>query len=366
MCFLEQEPIMKHGETRHHELELLDRALEALRLQTGLAGRVVETQPRLRKEPKLGPREPDALIEIQGHQRPVTFVAEIKLVDRFETIAQVRALRPPGARPPLILIAPYITAETAQRCRGMRLFFLDAAGNAYIDLPGFYLLVVGKKRAADLPLGDRGRINNAAALKVVFALLCRPDLVNGTYRQMAETARVALGTVGPAIKDLEARKHIATFGAGTGKRRLLDPDRLLEEWVGFYPAALRPKLNSRRFRGPNTNWPERCTLGEYEAYWGGEFAAYRLTGYLRPEPVTIYIQRRPTRLMADCRLRADVRGDVEILDVFWNPEKIPHAPDLVPTILAYADLMRTAEGRNLEAAKLIYDEHIAPALRRTA
>jgi hypothetical protein len=353
---------MKHGETRHNELDVLDHALEALQLQTGLKSQVLQIGPRLREEPGLGPRVADALIQIQGHERPLRFIAEIKLVDRFETIAQVRALRPPGAHPPLILVAPYITAETAERCRVMRLFFLDTAGNAYIDLPGFHLFVVGRKRPADFPLADRGRVNNPAALKVVFAILGRPNLLNSTYRQIAETARVALGTVGPVIKDLEARKHIATFGAGREERRLLDPERLLKEWVEFYPATLRPKLNPRRFRGPKFGWAERRTLGAYGAYWGGEVAAHRLTGYLKPQAMTIYVQHRPTQLIADCRLRADARGDVEILDVFWNPEKIPHKPDLVPPILAYADLMATTEGRNLEAAKLIYDEHIAPAL----
>ena len=149
------------------------------------------------------------------------------------------------------------------------------------------------------------------------------------------------------------------------RHKLLDPERLLQEWVAYYPATLRPKLNARRFRGPNLDWTEKADLRPYGAYWGGEVAAQRLTGYLQAETATIYIQHKPTQLVADYRLRADVRGGIEILDVFWNPDQIPHEPDLVPPILAYADLMATADARNLEAAKLIHNEHIAPHLYRT-
>lgn len=343
---------------------VLDLALEALRRQTGLAARVEKFEPPVRAAAAPTPYRPDALIAIQVHQRTYEFIAELKVIDRFEAVAQVHAFWPQHGRPPLILVAPYITAQTAERCRELRLFFLDTAGNAYIDLPGFYLYVTGRKRPAELAAFERGRIKNPAALKVIFAILCRPDLLGATYREIAAVARVALGTVGPVMKDLEARKHVATFGAVLAKRRLIDPERLLKEWVDFYPAALRPKLNPRRFRGPHPDWAEPADVRQYAAYWGGEMAAYRLTGYLKPEAAIIYTEQRAARLITDCRLRADANGDVQILDVFWNPDRIPHAPDLVPPILAYADLMTTTEGRDWEAARLVYDEYIAPNLHR--
>jgi hypothetical protein len=55
-------------------------------------------------------------------------------------------------------------------------------------------------------------------------------------------------------------------------------------------------------------------------------------------------------------------GDVEILDAFWDPHLTTGAHDVVPPILAYADLMTTTDARNLEAAKLIYEQLIAPNL----
>jgi hypothetical protein len=53
---------------------------------------------------------------------------------------------------------------------------------------------------------------------------------------------------------------------------------------------------------------------------------------------------------------------MEILGIFWNPERLTPAGDIVPPLLAYADLMATTEGRNLEAGKLIYEKHIGRSL----
>jgi hypothetical protein len=45
---------------------------------------------------------------------------------------------------------------------------------------------------------------------------------------------------------------------------------------------------------------------------------------------------------------------------------MPIAGHVVPPILAYADLAATTDGRNLEAAKMIYDQYVEPALRNKA
>jgi len=76
----------------------------------------------------------------------------------------------------------------------------------------------------------------------------------------------------------------------------------------------------------------------------------------------VYTLHNPTKLMTEFRLRADVNGDVEILNAFWDETLITGIADVVPPILAYADLMATTDARNLEAARLIYEQHIAPNL----
>ncbi len=342
---------------RNFEGELLDRALAALRRETGLPAVVVQREPVLANKYR-----PDALIAIEAGHEQRELLVEIKAVDRIELLGHVRALWPATAQPPLVLVAPYITPTLATKCRELRLFFVDAAGNAYLDLPGLHVQIVGNKRAPeDEPL-DTGRINNPAALKTIFALLCRPELLNATYRDIATAARVALGTVGPVIKELEAKKYVATFGATMVRRRLLDEGRLVKDWAGFYAAALRPKLTPRRFKAPDRAWIQRTDLNLHGAYWGGEVAAQRLANFVVPEHAIIYTRTAPTLLLTENRLRPDVNGEIELLDVFWNPDQLPHEPGLVPVVLTYADLINTTDGRNIEVANLIYEEYIAPTL----
>jgi hypothetical protein len=88
--------------------------------------------------------------------------------------------------------------------------------------------------------------------------------------------------------------------------------------------------------------------------------------HLEPQTATIYAQDNAKRLIAEQRMRADPTGDVEILDVFWNADEVPAVGDVVPPLLAYADLTGTTDGRNLEAAKMIYERRIEPALRNQA
>jgi hypothetical protein len=339
--------------------ELIETALQALQRTTGLAARTV----RLEHPNTIHDHQRfDAMIEIEAQGRKHKFAVEAKLGMRAELLPQIKTPWPNEQQHRLLIVAPYITNYLAEKCREIKLPFLDTAGNAYLEDGDLFVYVTGQKTTRQMTRVQTNRTNTAAGLRVLFALLCRPPLLNAPYRELATAARVALGTIGPVIKDLETRKLIATFGTTLPKRRFLDAKALLQEWVAFYPAVLRPRLQPRRFRAPDHDWAQQTDLTRFDAYWGGEVAADRLTHYLKPEMLTIYTHHNPTKLIAEFRLRADVNGDTEILDAFWDHNLTAETRDVVPPILAYADLMTTANARNLEAAKLIYEQHIAPNL----
>jgi hypothetical protein len=348
-------------ERRKQHVQLIEAALEGLQRTTGLAAQIIRLeQPNTFYQDQN--QRFDAFIEVEAQGRKHQFGVEAKLGVRAELLTQIKALWPREQQPRLLIVAPYITNFLAEKCRRIQLPFLDTAGNAYLEDDDLFVYVTGQKKPTDLAPEQTNRTNTAAGLRVLFALLCRPRLLDAPYRELATTARVALGTIGPVIKGLETRKLIATFGATLPKRRLLNAKLLLQEWVTFYPAMLRPKLQPRRFRAQNREWAQKIDLTHFDAYWGGEVAADRLTHHLKPEMLTIYTPHNPTKLITEFRLRADVNGDVEILDAFWDQNLITGMRDVVPPILAYADLMTTTDARNLEAAKLIYEQHIAPNL----
>ena len=102
-------------------------------------------------------------------------------------------------------------------------------------------------------------------------------------------------------------------------------------------------------------------LKPLEAYWGGEVAAERLTRYLKAEHLLVYTRADVKQLLVQGRMRLAGDGDVEILDAFWNPELDDPAKPLAPPLLVYADLMMTGDTRNLETAKILYEQYLQPA-----
>jgi hypothetical protein len=92
---------------------------------------------------------------------------------------------------------------------------------------------------------------------------------------------VALGTVGPILKVLERRGYLRTEKT----TKLLRTNELLQEWVTYYPANLRPTLQARHFQADRDKLLA-IDLAPLGAYWGGEYAAERLTHYLKTERFT--------------------------------------------------------------------------------
>lgn len=348
-------------ELRKRELRLLDDALGALMRTTGLKATIATRQLN-----GIAGTRADATIKIAANGKRFPFLAEVKTVDRVVALTTVKnQLGKHGKRG--VLVTPYLTAELADHCKALDLHFIDTAGNAYLRAPGLYVFVRGgRPPTTAMAMGTRGG-GTATALRVVFALLCKPELLNAPYRNIAEVADVALGAVGWVFFDLQHRGYI-TGGLRKRNRRLLEPDRLLDEWVTHFPVKLRPKLNPRRFQALDPGWWQQAQL-DHGARWGGEVAGAKLTGHLKPATHTIYLDTKTApetlaTLVKRYRLRADPHGNVEIVDAFWNfPIDEGTRPEVVPPLLVYADLMATLDPRNLEVAKRVREQYIDHALR---
>jgi hypothetical protein len=164
------------------------------------------------------------------------------------------------------------------------------------------------------------------------------------------------------LEGLVERGHLTP--EGTPERRLLAPQRLAEEWVLLYPVRLRPKLVVGRFTAPDPGWWQAARIDPRRAVWGGEVAADRLTGRLKPGRQTLYVWGPPDEILLTNRLRPDERGDVEILEAFWRPAEKggTDTADVAPPLLVYADLMATGDPRNVEVARLVRERHLRGVL----
>lgn len=337
---------------------LLDAAVEAA---TGLGVTVQVVQ----RDPQLGRARADALVRVTHGGQEVLYAVEVRRTLHPATLgAALQQLERLG--PQAMLVADYVTPALADELKARHIAFLDTAGNAYFEQPPLLIWVKGQKPAAKPTTLTAGRAFQPTGLQVLFTLLCNPQAVNRPYRELAEMAGVAHGTVGFVMPDLQQLGYVRDLKGKRGTRRLFELERLLDEWATTYARALRPRTLLGRYYVPTLEGWKDWPLAEYGALWGGEPAAAVLTDYLRPGVLTLYAEKVPGLLAARQKfMKEPAPGHTAVVEVrerFWNFPGDPQHSNLVPPLLVYADLLATGDARCIETAKMIYDAYIARPL----
>lgn len=348
------------------ERNLLDQAVQALHAATGVRLRVVD-------ERGLAGGDYDATLQLEGGRFPPFFAQVKRWAQNTHPGLLVNRIRQlPGMG---LLVADYINPNMADRLREADVQFIDAAGNAYINAQPIYIFIKGVKKAPDHPAATRvpevqarGRAFQTAGLKLMYAMLVNRELVNAPYRDMARVAGVAVGTVGLTIKELKLFGFLVEYG--DGHRKLQNVQTLFDRWVDTYIERLRPKLFLGTFSAGRDNWWLDLDEGilDYHARWGGEVAVAKRTGYLKPETVVVYLDKKAgSELLRDFQFRKDPHGRIQLFRAFWNEDKRfvqqQHMHNALNgtahPIIVYADLLASDDPRNIEAAGLFYEKEIA-------
>lgn len=330
------------------ESELLQTGLEALN-QHGI--RATVTKPRLTG--KAG------VVRLKLGRQVVRYPLLLERWLTPVTVGHVAARRPRSDQPALLL-TNYVTPHMAERLRGLGINFVDAAGNAYLEQGPVLIWVVGRKPATTMRPPRAGRAFQPSGLRVLFALLCTPDLAGRPTRTIAAQAGVANGTVGIVLRELREDGFLVALRQRRGKRTLRNLKGLLEQWTQAYARTLRPRLLVARYRPPEPDWWRSVDPRVYRGVFGGEAAEALLTGTLaRPGIVTVYLPEAPGQFILANRLMNAPDGTAEIREKFWPFEYAWEHPTLAPPILIYADLLATGDARCLEAAQHVYDQHLA-------
>ena len=164
------------------EQEILDRAIQAVELETGLRIRIE------RREHPVGDYRVDAIVRLElGNQM---LMVEIKKWAQHANLGalinQVKQLPGEG-----LLAVDYVNPKMADKLRQQRVQFIDAAGNAFINQPPVYVYVTGNRQEERgfMPTKDGAkRAFDPKGLMVIYAFLRNPELVNAPYREIAEKA----------------------------------------------------------------------------------------------------------------------------------------------------------------------------------
>lgn len=354
--------------TPENELQqLVVDAVEALRAATGIAA--IDSGKVLVKPKKLATGYvADGLLRLGKPLGDYLLV-----VRRAVTPAQVGAIAAhmKGLPDPLpaLLVADHVTPGVAAALRERDVQFIDRAGNAWLQRDDNALIWMTGNRPKDERAHRPVGLFRDRALRVIFPLLCMPDAVNATFRDIAAWAGVALGTVANTLEELE---HLGFLRKVKRHRFLENRAELMRRWVEAYPQQLRPRLKPQRFKVHYPGWTHEFPHYGYERrnlWLGGEGAAAVLTNFLHPGLITVYGEPELPVLAKELRLAKDDNGDLELLPRFWNFEVPAFDPlceeqRFCPPLLIYADLLRTGEARQLDAAAIIKEKYLAQGRER--
>lgn len=255
----------------------------------------------------------------------------------------------------LLVASNYITPSAKKLLQEKRINYVDRVGNIWFQLAPIYIHIEGVPNQP--PTEDRkNRAFTKTGIKVVFQFLNNPELVNTTYREIAHSARVSLGTIPKVMAGLQEegfllRKHESAW-------MIPEYRSLLDRWQFEYSKKLKPGLFIKRFRSIDPDflnvWKDIDLKAD--SYWGGEAAGYFLTKYLNPEIFTVYTNQTIGDLMKNYRWVPDEKGNIHIYQAFWQKSSTDKHSSIVPAPLAYADLMSTGNSRCMETATKIYEQ----------
>lgn len=326
----------------------------------------------IRLEFRLGTATFDGLLAWKNAGQTIRYLIEEKRHLRYQDVgvvvdqlARLRTALPHAhANDRLLLLAPHVRPQQAAVLERAEIDYLDLAGNVHLQAPGLLVHVEGRRPTTEHTTAVARP--HKAWIKVVLALLVRPDGVNQPYRFLATEADVALGTVAACIKDLTARGLLLEGKEG---RRVTDLQALVALWVQAYIEGLRPKLQERRLQvradTKQDIWTRlKTVLAEKNHRWAltGADAAYRRTRFFRAEETEIYA---PVDVFDDRELQKALvaqpvarAGNLLVIEP-PGPLAIPDHADvtddlpIAPTLLAYAELQYRGTNQALEAAEIL-------------
>ncbi|MCP5228330.1 type IV toxin-antitoxin system AbiEi family antitoxin [Accumulibacter sp.] len=345
--------------SEQEQITLLERVVQALqghgltvRMRNEASGRGAEKRPGTWLGLGKDSAAVDYAAQVKGRLTPGTLGA---------VVAQLRHPVDAGGPVPLLL-ADYVSPPLASQLREYGQQFADSAGNAYLEGRGLFVFVSGRKLHPKQRELRASTSFSTTRLKVLFALICDPELAGAPYRKIAAAADVALGAMPAVVADL--RQHGSLIV--TDKQRCLDASkRVLDEWAQAYALGLRGKTLSERYRAEHFDSWRDWQLNPAHTRWGGEAAANLLLGGLllnglAPSVLTLYGDKLPARLTEKQGLEvaspAAYEHLVELRKPFWGPSLMAAAEEsaTVPAELVYADLLATGNARCIEAAELLY------------
>lgn len=262
---------------------------------------------------------------------------------------------------PTLVISKIIYPKIAAKLIEMGINYIDATGNLYINEKNVYILITGKKTTVNT-IHTKSRLFGETGIKLLFVLLQDEEAAHLSYRELADAVQISPASISILYKEM-IRNGYLLEEEGVHKR-LLRKRELLQRWVNGFREVLRPKLVIGSYQSLKKDFVRNYAtlpIDEWSGSWGGEPAAAIYTNYLIPETLTLFIPKDEKGWMKKMGLvPVNDNQDIDILRYFWdiNNPLFKIRANVVPPLLAYAELAASEDSRNLETAQKIYDEYL--------
>ncbi|ORJ57674.1 hypothetical protein [Geothermobacter hydrogeniphilus] len=315
-------------------------------------------------EPGSNPADPDAL-HLKGPWGELDYrvMTRLRLSTAGAEIA-INQIKNGPAPDRSLLVTDYITEDLSRKLRQSGIDYVDAAGNASLQRPPLYVEVSGRKRVE-----RRGRSSRAfqpAGLKLVFLLLRVPQAARWTYRDLAGEAGIALGAVGPILRELEELGYLENSG---GQRLLRSRHELLLRWELGYGERLQPLLECQRCRlAAGLKIPDLPNLIEQQGLTetvlvGGRLGACLLLQQGTTDGASLHYDGDALRTMLRLQLIPDPNGRIRLLKRFGHADHWqgwrPQSARIADPLLLHAELqMDGADSDDLQ--QRLFQRYLMP------
>ncbi len=321
-----------------------------------------------------GSGQSDWLAQINAGARSCTLVIECKLLGqprevRTGILQLERDLSQLPADQPRygVLLAPFISEESARLCTEAGIGYADLAGNVRLSFDQVFI----ERLAADNPFRVKRHLRSLFTAKAgrVLRVMLTPPLRAWKVTELAEAAGVSLGQVSNVRKLLLDREWAVVGEAGL---RLSKPAELALAWQSSY----EPRLQSREtaytlLHGEALDGAMRAALGEAgqgaHAVLASYSAARWIAPYARQATQFFYADKQGAKILQrHLQLQPVSRGENVVLlepredDVFSG--RVEAAPGIWVSglVQTWLDLSVAGE-RGGEAAEHLLREKLLPA-----
>ena len=336
---------------------LIKNALNILEEKTGILGEFHASE----FEPKKSFEHGEIDFHITGSNKVYTFRVEISPKPLHNTLyAAADALLTDkhklNKRKGNLIFAAAISAKIKERCREMKIGYLDGGGNLYFSKDDTVIFIDGLK----IPQIPTEKVPNRAfsktGLKVVFYFLAEPENINLSYRKIAESTGASLGTIKDVMSGLLEAGYLLDID--DKRRRIIHRKELLDQWVSGYFLTLKPGLFKGYYDLKSRSQMDTALAESPNFIWTGEQGAAKFESAVIPSDFQAYTDLETIDLMQlGLQPAIDKIGKIRLFNKFWDDHLFDNS--LAKYLLIYADLMITDDPRNVDTANEIYAKFLA-------